>query len=350
MTTQEKYTTTKKKFQHLQPYERGAIQALHKEKRGVNYIAAQLNRSPSTISREIKRGTVQQMRSDLSTYEDYYAYTGECVYKNNRSHCGAKTKIMQADKFLKHAETMIIEQKWSPDAVFGRSMLEGKFDRNKMVCAKTLYNYIDAQLLKVRNHHLSTKLRRKPKKEYSRKHKRLYGRSIEERPAEIESRNEFGHWEIDTVIGKRSKDSVLLTLTERKTRSEIIIPLEEKTSAMINKAICDLQKDFGHLFFKVFRSITADNGSEFAELPNAVNSISWFIYYAHPYSSFERGSNERHNGLIRRFIHKGKAISCFSIEQIKKVNTWCNNLPRKILGYKTPNERFNEEIQAIMLC
>lgn len=103
-------------------------------------------------------------------------------------------------------------------------------------------------------------------------------------------------------------------------------------------------KDYGDRFSKIFKTVTADNGCEFAELPSAIKSKDWLVYFAHPYSSFERGTNERHNGLIRRFIPKGKAISNFSDNYIKKVNDWCNNLPRKILNYQTPQQRFDQEI------
>ncbi len=212
-----------------------------------------------------------------------------------------------------------------------------------MVCTKTLYNYIDRCLLKVRNIDLFIKTRRKPKKNSLRKHKRLFGKSISERPDSIEKREEFGHWEIDTVLGRLSNDHVLLTLTERKTRYHLLLPLASKTVEAVDEALKRLKSQYGLMFSRVFKSITADNGSEFANLN--VHGID--IYYAHPYSAWERATNERHNGLVRRLIPKGTAISELSLSQIERAQNWCNTLPRKILGYRQPAELFFREIELL---
>ena len=191
------------------------------------------------------------------------------------------------------------------------------------------------------------KVRLNTKKKRTRINKRILGRSIEERPREIEERQEFGHWEIDTVIGKKSQDKALLTITERKTRKEIIIKIASKESEAVSASIRSLRNTYGSLFPKVFKTITADNGSAFAELLPSVEGEDTKIYYTHPYSASERGTNERHNGLIRRFIPKGKAISSISDETILYVENWCNRLPRKVLAYQTPEECFQKEIQNI---
>jgi IS30 family transposase len=151
-----------------------------------------------------------------------------------------------------------------------------------MVCTKTLYNYIDLGLLKVKNSDLHLKLRRNTKPEKVRKNKKNLGRSIDERPESIQTREEFGHWEIGTVIGEKSaSDCVLLTL------------------------------------------------------------------FTHPYSSFERGTNERHNGLIRRFIPNGKRMTDYSLDDIAFIEEWMNTLTRKILRYKTPEELFEYQMDII---
>jgi len=114
---------------------------------------------------------------------------------------------------------------------------------------------------------------------------------------------------------------------------------------------CELSvliKEIGDKFSKIFKSITADNSSEFAELMSLEKTVGSEIYFAHPYSSSERGTNERHNGLIRRFIPKGKSISQYSCDAIKKVQEWCNTLPRKILNYSTPNEAFESELKLLI--
>ncbi len=127
------------------------------------------------------------------------------------------------------------------------------------------------------------------------------------RPDSIEKREEFGHWEIDTVLGRRSNDHVLLTLTERKTRYHLLLPLASKTAEAVDEALKQLKSQYGLMFSRVFKSITADNGSEFANLN--VHGID--IYYAHPYSAWERATNERHNGLVRRLIPREQlSVNC----------------------------------------
>jgi len=343
MVLTQEYTTSPRTFKHLTPYERGKISALLKEGFSPTQIAKKLGRHRSTIYREIKRGTTTQYRTDLTTYEAYFPETGQAVYEKNRSACGKKSKVLQVESFLQYAEQKILKDKWSPDAVVGTARREKLFDPSSMVCTKTLYNYIDRCLVKVRNIDLFIKTRRKPKKEAPRNHKRLYGKSISERPDSIEKREEFGHWEIDTVLGKRSSDHVLLTLTERKTRYHLILPLANKTAEEVDKALKQLKSLFGPLFSLVFKSITSDNGTEFANLSN--HGIE--VYYAHPYSAWERATNERHNGLIRRLIPKGTVIKELSPSQIERAQNWCNTLPRKILGYCKPAELFLKEIERL---
>lgn len=143
------------------------------------------------------------------------------------------------------------------------------------------------------------------------------GRSIDERDSNVDERNEFGHWEIDTVIGSKSKsDNVVLTLVERITRKYIALKITGKTSFAVKEGIAYLKEYDGTKFSQMFKTITSDNGSEFAELSQIENDTSTKIYLAHPYSSWERGSNERHNGLLRRFIRKGKRMDNYSCEDI----------------------------------
>lgn len=339
----EKHTTSARTFKHLTVFERGSIYSLLKEGFTPSSIATKLGRHRSTIYREIERGNTVQKRTNLTTYKTYFPETGLAVYEKNRSHCGKKSKLLEVEAFLIYAEEKILKDKWSPDVVVGKAKLS--MDRSGMVCTKTLYNYIDQRLLKIRNMDLLLKIHRKPRKNVNRANKRIYGESISQRPKAIEERNEFGHWEIDTVIGKRSGDQVLLTLTERKSREHLIIPLASKCSQAVDNAIKELKLKFDSLFKHLFKSITADNGSEFSNL----NSHGIKVFFAHPYSAWERGTNERHNGLIRRFIPKGRAIKDLTHSQIERIQNWCNNLPRKILGYKTPEEVFLHEVQQLII-
>ena len=143
----------------------------------------------------------------------------------------------------------------------------------------------------------------------------------------------------------------MLTLTERKTRKEIIRKLKNKSQKSVVRAINGIERQMGTEAFRiVFKSITADNGSEFLDHEALEQSVfsgtRTHIYYAHPYSSWERGSNENANRIIRRFIPKGSDISKFTRKQIQAIEDWINNYPRKILDFETAEERFIQELAA----
>lgn len=220
---------------------------------------------------------------------------------------------------------MLERKPWSPDSIVGYCKRDPDWKDKPMVCTKTLYNYIDRRLLKVRNIDLLLKTRLKPRdKMKKREPKRIMGKSIDLRPKEVKTREEFGHWEIDTVVGKRSNDAVLLTLTERKTRYELIFLLDSKNSEAVKRVFMELKSSYGELFREVFRSVTADNDSEFSEMSNILESLSSGAYFAHPYSLWKRASNERQNGIIRRFIPKGKAIKDIPLSEVKEIERWMN--------------------------
>jgi len=274
--------TTVRSFKHLNSYERGEISALLKEGKSIRYIARKLGRSPSTISREIKRGTTLQLKSDLSTFTSYFPETGQAVYEKHRSNCGAKLKIAQAEAFLKYAETKILQEKWSVDAVVGACKKDPAWKDAYIVSTKTLYNYIDRGFLSVRNIDLPLKLHLKPKKKRIRQNKRVIGKSIELRPQEVKSRETFGHWEIDTVIGKKSDDTAILTLTERKTRYELMLLLDAKDSKSVNDSLSRLKDIYGNKIHQIFKTITADNGKEFSDLESVVKEWGTEVYFAIP--------------------------------------------------------------------
>ena len=202
--------------------------------------------------------------------------------------------------------------------------------------------------METQNIDLVLKVRRKTKSTKIRKNKTFLGNSIDLRPDCVTARETFGHWEIDTVVGLKSgQDQVLLKLTERKTRFEIIQKIEGGNALAIQSAIENLQEQFGHFFKDVFKTITSDNGVEFSTLSVCLAGIV-DDYFTHPYSSWERGTNERHNGLIRRFIPKGSTMRHVSREHIKRIENWMNKLPRKILGYQTPKQAFLDETASLL--
>jgi len=344
-------TTGISKGQHLTLSERIEIQSLKRLSNSNRFIAKVLGRSHSTINDEIKRGTAVQKKlvNGQAIYsENYYAETGQLVYEKHREACQPRYKLLKVEEFIKYAKRKIQEEKWSPDIVVGRVITEELFTPYERVCTKTLYRYIDEGLMSLNNMDLWLKLQRNTKPKRDRERKRILGQSIDERPQEINDRLTFGHWEIDTVVGKKTKDEpVLLTVTERLTRYQIIIKITGKNEAAVKETMEHLSKD-NPTFPKLFKSITADNGSEFASLSEALQGLS-DIYFAHPYSSWERGTNEKHNGILRRFIPKGKSLKDYSNDQIKQITHWMNHLPRKILNYQTPTEAILTHFSQIQM-
>ena len=191
-------------------------------------------------------------------------------------------------------------------------------------------------------------LSRQNKKNRVRINKRIYGTSITARPEEISARTDEGHWEIDTVVGKRAgKESVVLTLVEKKTDYYIAIKIPGKDADSVMVAMEVLREEYGEEFFnKVFKSITADNGTEFSRL-SELETYGVSIYFAHPYSSWERAQNKRHNRIFSRYIPKGVSIDLYSAEQILHFADEMNALPRKQLGYQTPEELFEEFLDKV---
>jgi IS30 family transposase len=335
------------KNKHLRLCHRVIIELRLKDGYSAYKIAKELGCASNTIRNEIRRGTVIQIRQGKHV-SIYFADAGQRNYQANRKHSVRKFKRLQATNFINYVIKKMRSRSWSIDACVGESIVQNRFNRSERVCTKTLYNYVDLGLLPIKNVDLPQKLRRNTKSARVQKNKRKLGKSITERAQDIETREEFGHWEIDTVIGKKSKeDAVLLTLSERKTRQYITRKIAGKTTFSVMAAIADLQEEYGERFSDVFKTITSDNGQEFADLSLLEKDTETKVYFTHPYSSFERGTNERHNGLLRRFIPKGHPIADYSIDEIAFVEDWCNHLPRKILGYSTPAEQFEKYLDQI---
>lgn len=346
------YSTTKElkcehqKGKHLTYDERMLIQIRHKDgNHSIREIAREIGCATSTVSNELHRGTVSMYHGEVKRYK---ASEGQKAYEENRLASCRHYEYLQKSDFIAYVTKHFFEDHWSLDACVGNALTKGGFDRSQIVNTKTLYNYVDLGLLSIKNIDLPEKLARNAKKERNHVNKKNLGRSIEERPKEINTRQEFGHWECDLVLGAKSNnDQALLTLLERRSREYLIIPLRDKSSASVMDAFEKLKADYSEHFSEVFKTITTDNGSEFSDLSKIEVTTSTLVYYAHPYSSCEKGSVERHNGLIRRFIPKGKRIDSLTSDQISDVETWCNNLPRKILGYRTPDELFEAELDKI---
>lgn len=338
-------TSERKKGQHLTFEERVIIQTRLKDDWSVNRIAEEIGCASNTIRNEIRRGTVSLYNDNVQRYK---AKVGQQTYENNRRNCCRHYDLLEKSDFVAYVETNFWENGWSLDACVGRARVEGLFTREQMVCTKTLYRYVQLGLLEIKNIDLPEKLKRRARKSRSRQNKRVLGRSIEDRPKEIENREEFGHWECDLVIGSKTRDEqALLTMAERKSREYWVIPIPDKHPESVMTALETIRGKYSEHFSEVFRTITTDNGSEFASLTDLEQLADTLIYFAHPYTSCEKGTVERHNGLIRRFIPKGKRIDDYPLERIVQIELWCNSLPRKILGYRTPDEVFEAELDRI---
>ena len=345
----QNHNTESRKNKHLNMKERMIVEMRLKDGFSAYKIAKELNRPINTVLNEIRRGTTKQIKQGKE-FNVYFADTGEAVYKKNRLKSSRKYKLLECSDFIKYVVDKVKNNHWSLDACVGEALHSSRFSHSQMICTKTLYNYVDLGLLPIKNIDLPAKLHRNTKSARVRHNKKKLGTSISDRPNYIENREEFGHWEIDCVLGEKSnKDNVLLTLVERKTRYAIISEMPSHSAIAVTKALDKIKDFFGSKFSEVFKSITADNGSEFANLSELEQKteIKTKVYFAHPYSSFEKGTNERHNGLIRRFIPKGKRISDYSLETISFIENWMNTLPRKLLHYKTPEELFEIHLDEI---
>ena len=334
------------KGKHLNYEERVAIKLRLKDGWSAYRIAKyELHCSLNTVLNEIRRGTVLLYGGKVARYSPK---VGQNAYNENRLRSRKRCQAKEKSRFLQYTQQHFREDGWSLDACVGRALNQDRFSRSEVVCTKTLYNYVSAGCLCVKNIDLPEKLKRKPRKERPKENKRILGRSIEERPKEVENRTEFGHWECDLVLGKKTEeDDVLLTLSERMSRNFMLIRLRDKKAETIMEAIRELKAQFGDRFSRVFKTITTDNGSEFASLSELEQMADTLVYYAHPFSSWEKGTVERHNGLIRRCIPKGRWINGFTDSKLEQVELWCNGLPRKVLGYRTPEEVFDEQLDRI---
>lgn len=349
----------KKGSHQLTRADRIKLEALKKAGLKVVEIAKQLGVHRSTIYNELKRGEYEHLNSDYTTEMRYSPDIAQKKAEENLKVRGTQLKIGNDIDFANYIEDKIINEDYSPAAVLGELKAQGRQqDFNTTICVTTLYSYIDKGIfLRVTNKNLTVKKNQKRtyKKVRKQQARAAAGDSIEKRPKEIDERAEFGNWEMDSVIGKRGKSkNTLLVLTERKTRNEIIFKLPDHTDEAVVAAVDRLERKWGaEMFRKVFKTITVDNGSEFADAEGLQRSIlnegeqRTHVYYCHPYSSWERGTNEVTNKMVRRKIPKGTNFDDKTDEEIGEIENWINKYPRKIHGYRSAGELFTEEVEKL---
>lgn len=341
-----------KHFRQLTYNDRVKIETLLNAKHSVAYIAKSLHYSRQTIYNEIKRGGYIHLNTDYTETKSYSADLGQSSRDKKQSGKGPDLKISNDIEFANFLEDIIINKKFSPTAaLFYIKNNNLKFMTS--ICRQTLYKYIDMGIfLKLTNKDLPIKgSRKKAYKKVKRLKRASIGESIENRPFSILDRSSFGNWEMDTVKGKQNATKgCLLVLTERLTREEIVIKLENQKSTSVVSALNDIKAKWNNNFDKVFKTITVDNGSEFAnynEMRKNASGTLTDIYYCHPYAPHERGSNENNNKLIRRHIPKGSDIDGYSNKFIQYVEHWVNHYPRKIFGGKSSQEMFDIELKKL---
>ncbi len=324
-------------------------------------IARYIGVHRSTIYNELKRGQYIHTNSDYTEEIRYSSDLAQRKAEENLKARGTQLKIGNDIRYANYIENKIINEDYSPAAVLGELKAQGKEGAFAVkVCTTTLYSYIDKGIfLKLTNKDLPVKRKKKRKyRKVERVQKRdTAGESIERRPKDVDNRLEFGNWEMDSVIGKRGKSkNTLLVLTERKTRNELIFKLPNGTDDAVVSALDKLEKRWGaDMFKRVFKTITVDNGKEFSDVRGLQRSAIRMgeartkVYYCHPYSSWERGTNEVTNKMIRRKIPKGTNFDERADGEIKEIENWINSYPRKIHGYRCAKELFDKEIDKLAL-
>lgn len=316
-------------------------------------IADRLRVHNTIIYRELKRGRYTHLNSDLTTEERYSPDIAQQRYEANLKAKGGELKIGNDYELADFIEWKIGKENYSPAAVIGEIKRLDLTFKTK-ISEKTVYNYIDKGIFYgISRENLPNKGKQKRKYDKIVRKNAAHapkGESIEERPQEVGDRITFGHWEGDCVCGKKKTKETLLVFSERLTRREIIIKMPDQTAASVVAALDKLERRYGKRFSKIFKSITFDNGSEFADCAGMERSVygknrkRTKVYYCHPYSAYERGTNENINKMIRRFLPKGTDFRKVSVAYIKRVEAWINNYPREILGFETSGALFERYI------
>ena len=326
-----------KKYRRLSLNERVAIETLLKEKKSINYIAIQLNRNYTTVRSEVKRWVIKSTdiyNADLAHW---------CALEVNRNK-RAEDKINSNPKLKMFIYRSLLSHT-SPELLAGQLKVLYPNDPIMSISYESIYKHI------YRNRHsiLGRKLiKLLPYHHHKRRNNRKSGErvrikdqvSIDIRPSHIDLRLEAGHTEGDLMIGIGQK-SGLATLVDRKTRYVYIRKIPDRKSKTVTQIFA---KIFNNQPKYLSKTMTYDNGMEMANHKWLSDQTGIDIYFAHPYSSWERGTNENTNGLIRRFLPKGTDFRNVSDDRIQEIQDNLNNRPRKVLGFRTPNEMRNLEI------
>lgn len=299
-------------------------------------IAILLGRHKSTISREIKN-------TYYNSYSAFHSHVRSARISSEKNY--GRSKILSNKILLKYVLSRL-RKRWSPEQI--SLSLKKKYPNQKsmQLSHETIYFYIYLHSKKTLKEELIKQLRQKRKTRGSRHTKavrdvKITDRiTIDERPLEVQGREIPGHWEGDLIIGKEHK-SAIGTLVERTTRAVILVHLENKEAETVRKAF---EEEFKKLPKLMKKSLTYDNGTEMAQHKLFTKNTKVKVYFTHPYSPWERPTNENTNGLLRDYFPKGTDLSIHSKAYLKKIQRELNERPRKVLDVRSPSEVFNEMI------
>ena len=314
------------KYRQLTLEERYIISYLQKQGLNASETARQIGRHRSTIIRELARNRCDGI-DDCYRYSRAHRRTVARRRRSRRNRHYTERDFAIVRRFLR--------KQWSPEQIVG--IIRRFRLMSRRMSHETIYQYIwrdkvaGGQLW--RHLRQSSKRRRKRYNAYDSRGRLAGKRHISQRPKSVEARRIRGHWEIDTVMGKSSKDCIV-TIVERKSGYTLIGKLPDRTTRSLNKRCIKLL----HKEPSQFRSITADNGTEFHQYPEIEEATGTPFYFANPYHSWERGTNENTNGLIRQYLQKGQSMEGLTQQQCERIAQKLNQRPRKRHGFKTPEE------------
>jgi IS30 family transposase len=317
-----------KRYHHFTLAEREIIAEMLWEEKTASQIATVLNRNKSTISRELHRNASPK-------YQCYMPHRAQERAEMRKQHANQRTRLKN-DRIRDYVITKLKED-WSPEIIAGRIQI----DRPDLsISHEAIYQYIyhpqtpnRLELIK----HLRRSHRRRKKKDMGRKERKTKIPNripIDARPSSVETRSEFGHWEGDTLVSRKSA-YVLNSLVERKSRLLQLTRLKRRGAAETKEAVVKRLTPFPQ---NIRRSLTLDNGTEHVLHEEITKAIGLPCFFCHPYSAWERGSNENINGLIRWYLPKGTDFANISDEMVGWIESRLNHRPRKCLDFKTPLE------------
>ena len=319
-------------YHHLSVSDRGQIEALLREGKSRRYIADSLGRDPATISRECRRNR---------RASGYAANAAQAAYKARRAACHPGRRLDHRPLWDYVFEKL--PEGWTPEQIAGRLRVDYPNDKHMRISYEALYQAIYADprlhcliqyLPQARPH------RRKRGQGKTRRGPSIPNRTgIEQRPKEVETRCRYGDWEGDTLVGAHQQ-GFIATLAERKSLLVSMRKTDSKNAPEVALAVTDALLDFPPSWLK---TLTIDNGTEFAGHETIAQAVPVTIYFAAPYAAYQRGTNENTNGLIRRFLPKGTDFRSVTQPQLDRIAEQLNNRPRKKLAYQTPNEVFREQ-------